>query len=100
MDMNDAAIRLEALANITRLEVFQHLCDAGKTGLTVGEIKEKIEIPASTLSHHIGKLVAGGLVDQERHGRKLICTVKQGRMDDLVMYLANECCGEDSSIWE
>ena len=100
MDMNDAEKRLEALANVTRLEVFQYVCNAGKKGITVGEIKEKIDIPASTLSHHIGKLVAGGLVWQERHGRKLICTVNQVQMDELVMFLANECCGEDSSIWE
>ncbi|MGD9264710.1 MAG: helix-turn-helix domain-containing protein [Lysobacterales bacterium] len=100
MDTKNAARLLEALANKTRLEIFQHLCGAGDNGITVGKINEKITIPASTLSHHIGKLVVGGLVEQQRHGRQLICTVNQHQIDDLVMYLANECCGEHSSIWE
>jgi DNA-binding transcriptional ArsR family regulator len=99
MDMRNAARQLEALASETRLEIFQYLCNAGKNGITVGQIKEKTGIPASTLSHHIGKLVVGGLVEQKRNGRNLICTARQDQMDELVMYLANECCGEDSSIW-
>ncbi|MGD9020508.1 MAG: helix-turn-helix domain-containing protein [Lysobacterales bacterium] len=100
MDTKNAVKLLEALANETRLEIFQHLCSAGENGITVGKINKKIDIPPSTLSHHIGKLIVGGLVEQQRHGRQLICTVNQGQIDDLVMHLANECCGEDSSIWE
>ena len=99
MDTQETAGRLETLANVTRLEIFQHLCSAGKSGLTVGIIKDKVDVPASTLSHHIGKLVAGGLVEQKRNGRRLICTAKQDQIDELVLHLANEYCGEDSSIW-
>lgn len=99
MDTKDVARQLEALASETRLAIFRQLCEAGNTGLSVGKIKEKIDIHASTLSHHIAKLVNAGLVDQARNGRTLICTARQEQVDALVMYLANEYCGADSTIW-
>lgn len=100
MDTNIITRQLEALGNPTRLAVFRQLCKAGKTGLNVGNIRNIVDVPASTLSHHITRLVTSGLVSQTRKGRQLVCTANQNRMDELVMYLANECCGEDSSVWQ
>ena len=99
MDAQSISNKLGALASETRLEIFQLLCNAGGDGLTVGKIRDTVDIPASTLSHHIAKLVAAGLVEQRRRQRSLVCTANQEQMDALVMYLANECCGADSSIW-
>jgi DNA-binding transcriptional ArsR family regulator len=99
MDTQSISKQMGALASETRLEIFRLLCNAGNTGLTVGKIKDIMDIPASTLSHHIAKLVAAGLVDQMRRQRSLVCTANQEQMDELVMYMANECCGPDSSIW-
>ena len=91
--------QLEALGNETRLAIYRALSEAGKTGLNVGKINEMIDIPASTLSHHINKLVNSGLVRRNRQGRSLICLAEQTEMDALVMYLADNCCGEDSAVW-
>ena len=99
MQLSTIAKQLEALGNETRLAVYKHLCEHGKNGLNVGEINEMINIPASTLSHHINKLVGCGLIGRRRQGTTLICTPDQEQMDALVMYLADNCCGDDSAVW-
>lgn len=92
MKLNQAARCLEKLGNPTRLEVFRLLVRAGSEGLPVGEIQDHLEIPASTLSHHIGHLVNVGLVVQERQGRQLICRPDFTLMDGLIGFLTDECC--------
>lgn len=99
MRQNTVANQLEAMGNPTRLAIYQQLVKAGGDGIKVGEIKEIIDIPASTLSHHIAKLVNSGLVNQRRKGRALICRTEVKAMDALVMYLANNCCSDDSGVW-
>ena len=69
MDRNHAARCLEKLGNPTRLEIFRLLVRAGAKGLAVGELQAHLNIPASTLSHHVAQLVNVGLVAQERQGR-------------------------------
>ena len=52
-----AAKQLEALGNPTRLKVYRALVRAGDDGLPVGRLQEKLEIAASTLSHHLHRLI-------------------------------------------
>ena len=63
--------------------------------MPVGTLKEKIAIPGSTLSHHIARLVAAGLVSQNREVRVLRCTANYPAMQELVAYLVEECCRDD-----
>lgn len=95
MNSESAAKKLEALGNTTRLEIFRELVKSGNEGSTVGEIRDVLDIPPSTLSHHIAKLVNAGLLVQERHSRSLICTVDHSSMDDLMEYLVSNCCTEE-----
>jgi len=99
MDIQSAAEKLEALGNTTRLAIFVELVQAGEEGIQVGEIREKLDIPPSTLSHHITKLVHAGLMTQQRVSRSLVCRAAFDSMDSLIMFLANNCCAEDSEIW-
>jgi ArsR family transcriptional regulator len=92
MIIEEAASQLEALGNVTRLRIFRALVRAGDEGLPVGQLQEKLDIPGSTLSHHLKKLVDTGLVVQERQATTLICTTNYRDMDALVGYLVNECC--------
>lgn len=39
----------------------------------MGQIQERLNIPGSTLSHHISRLVSVGLIKQERDSRTLYC---------------------------
>ena len=60
MKLEKAASQLEALGNPTRLNIYRILVRAGEAGLPVGRIQSKLDIPASTLSHHCKRLVDVG----------------------------------------
>lgn len=100
MKLEIAAKQLEALGNSTRLEIFRDLVKAGPQGSTVGDLREELDIPGSTLSHHIAKLVNAGLLRQERDSRSLICTTDYENMDALMEFLVQNCCTEDWIIQE
>lgn len=88
----DAAAQLEALGNPTRLSLYRLLVRAGHEGLSVGQCQQRLEIAASTLSHHVKALVIVGLISQERDGTSLICRANYDRMNALVAFLVAECC--------
>jgi len=87
-----AARCLEALGSPVRLEMFRLLVKAGPGGAVVGQLQEHLGIPASTLSHHLARLVRVGLVSQERHSRTLVCRADYERMHGLLAYLGDNCC--------
>ncbi len=88
----DAARCLESLGNDTRLTVYRALVRAGPGGLPVGQLQSRLEIPGSTLSHHIAHLVKNELVTQNREGRVLRCTANYNKMNALLEFLSEECC--------
>jgi ArsR family transcriptional regulator len=92
METNEAAGCLEALSNPTRLNIYQYLVRAGTTGSPVGEIQNQFDIPGSTLSHHIARLVRANLVVQERQSRTLICRANYQVMQAIIQFLTNACC--------
>ena len=94
MKLEKAAAQLEALGNPTRLNIYRILVRAGDDGLPVGRIQERLDIPASTLSHHCKRLVDVGLVTQERQATTLICRAHYPTMNALIGYLADECCAD------
>ena len=57
MVIEKAASQLEALGNTTRLRIYRALVRAGEEGMPVGRLQEKLDIAASTLSHHLKRLV-------------------------------------------
>ena len=94
MNIEKAAGQLEALGNPTRLRVYRALVRAGDGGLPVGRLQEKLKIAASTLSHHLHRLILTGLVTQERHMTTLICRANYPVMNSLIGFLADECCAD------
>ena len=96
MKLEKAAKQLEALGNPTRLAIYRVLIRHGHDGCPVGEIRKKLDIPASTLSHHIAKLVNAGLITQERDSRSLYCKAVFTNMNALMTFLAQNCCAEES----
>lgn len=94
MKLEIAASQLEALGNPIRLRLYRVLVRAGGEGLPVGRIQEKLGIAASTLSHHVKRLVDTGLVTQERQATTLICRAQYPAMQSLIGYLADECCAD------
>jgi ArsR family transcriptional regulator len=98
MKLDDAAARLEALGNPTRLRVYRLLVRAGESGMTVGRLQERLDIAGSTLSHHLKTLVTVGLVTQEREATSLICRANYPVMHGLIGYLVDECCAEGACL--
>ena len=94
MKVEQAARQLEALGNPTRLRVYRSLVRAGQAGLPVGRLQQKLGIAASTLSHHLHRLIMTDLVTQERQATTLICRANYPAMNSLLGYLVDECCVE------
>ena len=91
-DLAGAARRLESLGNTTRLQIFRLLVRSGVTGMAVGDIARQLDIPGSTLSHHLANLVQTNLVTQIREGRVLRCVPNFEQMNQLLAFLTDECC--------
>ena len=87
-----AADKLAALGNVTRLRLYRLLVRAGAQGLNVGELQEMLNVPASTLAHHLTSLVRAGLVEQERQGREVVSCADYAAMENLVNFLTAEYC--------
>jgi len=94
MKIDEAAARLEALGNVTRLKIYRTLVRAGAAGLPVGRLQERLKIAPSTLSHHIKALVTVGLITQVREATTLTCHANYDVMGGLVDFLAAECCAD------
>lgn len=95
MKLEDAAARLEALGNPTRLRVYRALVKAGDRGMAVGKLQTKLDIAPSTLSHHLKTMLMVGLIFQERQSTTLICHANYDVMRELVGFLVEECCADD-----
>ncbi|BBM01159.1 helix-turn-helix transcriptional regulator [Microbulbifer sp. GL-2] len=92
MQTEIAAKCFAELGHLTRLEIFRLLVRGGPEGMPVGEIQAALDVPGSTLSHHITRLVSVGLVVQRREGRTLYCVPQYEELFRLVEFLQEECC--------
>jgi DNA-binding transcriptional ArsR family regulator len=86
---------LSALAQDSRLALFRLLVRCGPQGLPAGAIAEQLDIPAPTLSFHLGQLARAGLVSSRREGRSIIYAADFAGMNALVAYLTENCCRGD-----
>lgn len=92
MDIETVASALKELGHPTRLGIYKRLVKAGEDGLPVGELQKDLDVPPSTLSHHISALVSVGLLKQTREGRILHCTAQYEVLNDIIAFLMEECC--------
>jgi ArsR family transcriptional regulator, arsenate/arsenite/antimonite-responsive transcriptional repressor len=83
---------LSALAQPTRLEVFQLLVRQEPHGLPAGEIARRLDVPHNTMSTHLAILSRAGLISGERHSRSLIYRIKLQAVRQLVLFLLRDCC--------
>ena len=81
-----------------RLRIMQLLLTAHPEGLVVGEIQEELDIPNSTLSHHLDKLKIEGLVQVRRESTFLRYTADTEKLQELLQFLYAECCTRNKAI--
>ena len=87
-----------AMGTEARLRIMQLLLSAHPDGLVVSEIQEELDIPNSTLSHHLDKLRNEGLVQVRRESTFLRCTANTDALQELLQFLYAECCTRNKAL--
>ncbi|HEV2401535.1 MAG TPA: metalloregulator ArsR/SmtB family transcription factor [Candidatus Sulfotelmatobacter sp.] len=87
-----------AMGTEPRLRIMQLLLTAHPEGLVVSEIQEEVDIPNSTLSHHLDKLRAEDLVTVKREGTFLRYTANTDALQELLQFLYAECCTRNKAL--
>lgn len=92
------ADRLSAMGSEPRLRIMQLLLSAHPDGLVVNEIQEELDIPNSTLSHHLEKLKGEDLVQVRRESTFLRYTANTEALQELLQFLYAECCTRNKAF--
>ena len=87
-----------AMGTEARLRIMQLLLTAHPEGLVVGEIQEELDIPNSTLSHHLDKLRNEGLVSVQRESTFLRYRANVEALQELLQFLYAECCTRNKAV--
>ena len=96
MDTPAALSALAALSHDSRLAAFRRLVQAGGEGLSVGELRECLDLAPATLSAHLNVLRAAELVEDQREGRTIRVRANYVKMNALLAYLTENCCAGDA----
>jgi ArsR family transcriptional regulator, arsenate/arsenite/antimonite-responsive transcriptional repressor len=87
-----------AMGTEARLRIMQSLLSAHPEGLVVGEIQEELDIPNSTLSHHLDKLRMEDLVNVKRESTFLRYTANVDALQEVLRFLYAECCTRNKAV--
>jgi len=93
-----SADRFSALGAEPRLEIVRLLLSAHPIGMVAGEVQEELEIPASTLSHHLERLKQAGLVNVRRVGTFLWYSANTDSLREVLGFLYEECCTRSRAV--
>src|ERR1700757_2646167 len=87
-----------AMGTESRLRIMQLLLTAHPDGLVVGDIGTELDIPNSTLSHHLEKLKNEDLVSVRRDGTFLWYSANTDTLQNLLGFLYAECCTRNNVV--
>jgi len=87
-----------AMGTEPRLRIMQLLLSAHPDGLVVGDIGTELDIPSSTLSHHLEKLKHEDLVRVRRDGTFLWYSANATALQELLGFLYAECCTRSKAV--
>ena len=93
MDTAQTVQALRALSHDVRLAAYRALIQAGPEGMAVGSLREILGLPAATLTAHLNQLRQAGLVSDQREGRVIRLRADYERMNALIGFLTENCCG-------
>lgn len=89
---------LSAMGTEPRLRIMRLLLSAYPDGLVVGDIQEELDIPNSTLSHHLEKLKNEDLVCVRRESTFLRYSANSEALQELLSFLYSECCTRSKAV--
>jgi ArsR family transcriptional regulator, arsenate/arsenite/antimonite-responsive transcriptional repressor len=87
-----------AMGTEARLRILRLLLSSHPDGMVVSEIQEELDIPNSTLSHHLDKLRTEGLVNVHRESTFLRYTANTEALQELLQFLYAECCTRNKAV--
>ena len=97
-DITRYADMFSAIGTDARLRITRLLLSAHPTGMVVGDIQAELDIPNSTLSHHLEKLRHEGLVTVRREGTYLWYAANTEALSELLGFLYAECCTRNQAV--
>ena len=97
-DVPRYADMLSAMGTEPRLRIMRLLLSAHPEGMVVGDIGAELEIPNSTLSHHLDKLKNEDLVNVRREGTFLRYSANADALQELLRFLYAECCTRNRAV--
>lgn len=86
------AEQLAALGHPARLAILRFVVQGDKAGTAAGEIQAHVDMPASTLSHHLKRLVDAGLLSTRSEGTYHYYAAVYDSLRVLTDYLWEDCC--------
>lgn len=86
------AEQLSALGHPARLSILRYVVQAGEDGAAAGDIQSHLDIPPSTLSHHLERLASTGLLKSRRSGTFIYYAPDFDVLRALTNYLWEDCC--------
>lgn len=86
------AEQLSALGHPVRLSILRFVVQGGAEGAAAGEIQSHVDLPASTLSHHLKRLVDAGLLKTRSEGTFHYYSTDFTALRALTDYVWEDCC--------
>jgi len=87
-----SAEQLSALGQPVRLAVLRFVVQGGAEGTAAGDIQSHVNVPASTLSHHLKRLLDAGLLTTRGEGTFHYYAADFAALRALTDYLWEDCC--------
>jgi ArsR family transcriptional regulator, arsenate/arsenite/antimonite-responsive transcriptional repressor len=90
-DLKQLSRAFKALSHPNRLQLFLNLLDESRLDLAKGRVHDcfltgllkNLKIGAPTVSHHVKELEDAGLIETQREGKHLTCTIRPEAMRAL-----------------
>src|SRR5689334_12845165 len=86
------ALQLAALGHPARLSIVRAVVQSGPGGITTTDLQGKLDVPWTTLNHHLDRLVDSGLITARRDGKFAFHTADYAALRALTDYLWEDCC--------
>ncbi len=96
MDMTNKlerhALQLAALGHPARLGILRKVVQAGLEGVSTTDLQAALDIPWTTLNHHIDRLVDASILTTRRDGKFAFHTADYPALRALTEFIWEDCC--------
>jgi ArsR family transcriptional regulator, arsenate/arsenite/antimonite-responsive transcriptional repressor len=90
--------QLAALGHVARLSILRSVVQAGTEGVSTTDLQARVNIPPTTLNHHLERLVRAGLIATKRASRSVVHTPNYDALRELTEYVWEDCCKRGKPI--